>query len=147
MRTSCVLCFLLFSMPAVAADSRLKQELGKVSAAYGESFSRQDGAGIAALYARGGIHVNPAGPRTDIAQLYEAAFKDGLSYADYTVSEVWALGADTALVMGEYHITGKTQGGASIELAGLWTATDVREGGKWKIRMMTAIPERERTPK
>jgi ketosteroid isomerase-like protein len=147
MRMSCVLCFLLFSVPAVAADSRLKQELDKVSGAYGESFSRQDGAGIAALYAPGGIHVNPAGPRTDIAQLYEAAFKAGLNHADYTVNEVWALGADTALAMGEYHITGKNQGDGPIELAGLWTATDVREGGKWKIRMMTAIPEPEQTPK
>ena len=100
MRMSCVLCFLLFSVPAVAADNRLKQELDKVSAAYGESFSRQDGAGIAALYARGGIHVNPAGPRTDIAQLYEAAFKDGLNRADYTVSEALALGEDTALAIG-----------------------------------------------
>jgi ketosteroid isomerase-like protein len=135
-------------MPAVAADNRLKQELDEVSAAYGESFNRHDGAGIAALYARGGIHVNPAGPRTDIAQLYEAAFKDGLNHADYTVNAVWALGADTAVAMGEYHITGKDQqGGAPIKLAGLWTATDVREGGKWKIQMMTAIPEPEQTPK
>jgi ketosteroid isomerase-like protein len=146
MRMSCVLCFLLLSVPAVAADNRLKQELDKVSAAYGESFSRQDGAGIAALYARGGIHVNPAGPRTDIAQLYEAAFKDGLNRADYTVSEALALGEDTALAIGEYHITGKTPSGP-IELVGIWTATDVREDGKWKIRMMTAIPEPERTPK
>jgi ketosteroid isomerase-like protein len=147
MRISCVLCFLLFSMPAVAADDRLKQEMDKVSAAYGESFNRQDGAGIAALYANGGIHVNPAGPRTDIARFFETAFKAGLDHEDLTVNEAWALGADTALSMGEYHITGKNQGGAPIELAGLWTATDVREGGKWKIRMMTAIPEPEKTSK
>jgi hypothetical protein len=70
MRMSCVLCFLLLSVPAVAAGNGLKQELDKVGAAYAESFNRQDGAGIAALYASGGIHVNPAGPRTDIAQLF-----------------------------------------------------------------------------
>ena len=93
MRMSCVLCFLLLSMPAVAADNRLKQELAKVSAAYAESFDRQDGAGIAALYARGGIHVTPAGPRTDIAQFFETAFKSGLNHEDLTVNELglWEL--------------------------------------------------------
>ena len=142
MRISCGLCFLLLSMPAVAADNRLKQELAKVSAAYAESFDRQDGAGIAALYARGGIHVTPAGPRTDIAQFFETAFKSGLNHEDLTVNEAWALGANTALSMGEYHITGKNQsGGAPIEIEGLWTAVDVREGGEWKIRMMSAIPK------
>jgi ketosteroid isomerase-like protein len=146
MRMSCVLCFLLFSVPAVAAGNGLKQELDKVGAAYAESFNRQDGAGIAALYASGGIHVNPAGPRTDIAQFFETAFKDGLDHEDLTVNEAWALGSDTALAIGKYHVTGKTLSGP-IELQGLWTATDVREDGKWKIRMMTAIPEPERTPK
>jgi ketosteroid isomerase-like protein len=114
-------------------------------AAYAESFNRQDAAGIAARFASGGIHVNPAGPRTDIAQLYEDAFKAGLNHEDFTVKEAWALGADTALSMGEYHITGKNQSGAPI--AGLWTAVDVREGGKWKIRMFSAIPNPPQTPR
>ena len=64
----CFLCFLLtaFSIPAAAADAdqNLKQEVEKIGSAYAESFNKQDGAGIAALYATGGVHVNPAGPRT-----------------------------------------------------------------------------------
>ena len=47
-----------FSVPAAAAD--LKQEVEKIGSAYAESFNRQDGAGIAALFASGGLHVNPA---------------------------------------------------------------------------------------
>ena len=54
---------------------RLKQELVQVSNAYAESFNRQDAAGIAALFVDGGVHVNEAGPRYDIEQLYQAAFK------------------------------------------------------------------------
>jgi len=67
MRISYVLCFLLvtFSMPARAGDVDFKQEAEKIASAYVESFNKQDGAGIAALYASGGMHVNPAGPRTD----------------------------------------------------------------------------------
>ncbi len=55
-----------FSVPGVAVDANLKQELEKISSAYAESFNRQDGVGIAALFASGGLHVNPDGPRTDI---------------------------------------------------------------------------------
>jgi ketosteroid isomerase-like protein len=89
----------------------LKQEVEKVGAAYADSFNRQDGAGIAALYASGGMLVNAAGPRTDIAQFYEGAFKAGFNHEDITVSQVWPLGADTLLAVGEYHITGKNPSG------------------------------------
>jgi hypothetical protein len=54
MRMSYVLLFLLtaFSVPAAAdADENLKKEVEKIGSAYAESFNRQDGAGIAALYA------------------------------------------------------------------------------------------------
>ena len=56
---------------------RLKQELVQVSNAYAESFNRLDAAGIAALFVDGGVQVNEAGPRYDIEQLYQAAFKTG----------------------------------------------------------------------
>src|SRR6266478_5254029 len=84
MRMSFVLLFLLttFSVSAAAADAdqNLKQEVEKVASAYAQSFNRQDGAGIAALYASGGMYVNPAGPRTDIAQFSEEAFKAGFNH-------------------------------------------------------------------
>jgi ketosteroid isomerase-like protein len=51
------------------------------------------------------------------------------------------LGSDAALAVGKFRVTGKDQSGAAIEVAGLWTATYVREGGKLKIRMLTAIPQ------
>ncbi len=120
-------------MPAAAAD--LKQEVEKIGSAYAESFNKQDATGIAALYATGGVHVNPAGPRTDIAELYQGVFKAGFNHEDITVDQAWPFGTDTALVLGEYRITGKNQSGEPIEVAGRWTAVDIREGGNWKIRM------------
>ncbi len=51
------------------------------------------------------------------------------------------------LAVGEYHITGKNQSGAPLDATGIWTATDVREGGKWKIRLLTAIPKPPQPPK
>ena len=98
MRISYVLLFLLaaFSVPAAAADAdeNLKKEVEKIGSAYAESFNRQDGAGIAALYASGGMHVNAAGPRTDIAEFYEGAFKAGFNHEDITVNQVWPLGTE-----------------------------------------------------
>jgi uncharacterized protein with LGFP repeats len=73
MRWPCAFCFFLaaFSVTAAAADAdqNLKQKVEQIGLAYAESFNKQDGSGIAALFANGGIHVNPAGPRSDIDRL------------------------------------------------------------------------------
>ena len=149
MRTYYVLPFLLaaFPMAAVAADDNLKQEVEKIGSTYAESFNKHDFAGIAALYANGGMHVTAEGPRTDIAQFYEGAAKAGLNHEDITLKEVWPLGADAALAMGEYRLTGKNQSGAPMEVGGIWTAIDIREGGKLKIRMLSAMPKPPPAPK
>jgi ketosteroid isomerase-like protein len=142
-----VLCLLMaaFAGPAAAAaadaDQNLRHEVEKIGSAYAESFDRQDGEGIAALYATGGMHVNPAGPRSDIAEFYEGAFKAGFNHEQVTVDRVWPLGTDGALALGEYRITGKNKSGAPIEIGGRWTAVYVNEGGKLKIRMLSAFPK------
>jgi ketosteroid isomerase-like protein len=132
-----------FSLPASAADTdqNTKQQVEQIGAAYAASFNHQDGRGIAALFAKGGAHVNPAGLRTDIAEFYQGAFKAGFHHEEITVSQAWPLRADMALAIGEYRITGKNQGGALIETSGLWTATYVAEDGKLKIRLLSAIPK------
>ncbi len=60
MRTSSVLSILIvaLSTPALAADADLKQQVEQIGSAYA--------AGIAALYANGGVLVNAAGPQADI---------------------------------------------------------------------------------
>ncbi len=147
MRFSYVLCFLLaaFSMSAAAADP--KQDVEKISSAYAASFNKQDAAGIAALFAAGGLHVNPAGPRTDIAELYQGAFKAGFDHQEITVDQAWPLGTDMILAIGEFRNTGKNQTGSPIEVAGRWTAVYVPESGKLKIRMLSAMPKPPQPPK
>ena len=149
MRVTYALCFVVAasSLPAAAAEQDVKQEVEKIASAYAESFNKQDAAGIAALYATGGVHVNQTGPTTDVAKRYEGAFKAGFNHSDITVSQVSPLGNDAAVSMGEYHLTGKNQSGVPIEAAGIWTAVDVREGGKWKIRMLSGIPKPAQAPK
>lgn len=144
MRLSYILGFFLaLSSPAVAAepDQNLKQDLTKLSSAYAECFNKKDPACIAALYASGGVIVNAAGMQADITKLYEGTFKAGFDHNENTVDQAWPLGADMALCMGEYTISGKNQSGAAMETSGRWTAVDIREGGQWKIRMLTAFPK------
>lgn len=130
-----------FSLSAMAADGDPKQKVEAVASEYAASFNKQDGAGIAALFAVGGIHVNPAGPRSDIAELYQGAFKAGFDHEEITVEQAWPLGSDMALAIGGYRLTGKSQSGAPIEIGGIWTATYVTESGKLKIRLLSAMPK------
>jgi hypothetical protein len=127
--------------------SKTQEGSGKDFCSIAASFNKQDSAGIAALFATGGLHVNPAGPRTDIAQYYEAAFKAGFDHEEVTVDQGWPLGSDTLLAVGKYRITGTNQSGAPIETGGIWTSTDVRESGKWKIRLISAMPKPPQPPK
>lgn len=138
-----LLCVIVaFSAPAFADDADLKKQVVEQNAApYRESFNKQDVAGIVATYATGAIIVNPAGAHTDIAKFIEGAFKAGFNHIENEVDQVWPLGADTTLGMGKFRATGKNQSGAPIEVAGHWTATYVREGGKWKVRMTSIIPQ------
>ena len=131
-----------FSAPAFADNADLKKQVVEQNAApYMESFNRQDLAGLVALYSSDAMVINPMGPHTDIAKFSEGAFKAGLNHIETTLDQVWPLGADTALGMGKFRATGKNPSGAPIEVAGHWTATYVREGGKWKIRMSSIIPQ------
>lgn len=145
MRWTYALCFLMaaISGPAVAADPdpSLKQEVEKIGAAYADNFNKQNAAGIAALYANGGMMINAAGPHTNIAETYEGVFKAGFNHNEITVDQVAPLGPDTLVAVGQFHLTGKNASGEPMDFKGLWTATDVREGGTWKIRVLAAFPK------
>lgn len=123
------------------AGADLKEQLEQGNAAYLEAFNKQDVAGVIAYYAPGAVVVSPTGPKTDIPALFEAFFKAGIHHLEATVDQAWPLGPDTALGMGRYRITLKDRRGASTEATGFWTATYVQEGGKWKIRMSSIIPQ------
>ena len=143
MRVASVLSLIIVSLftPAFADDAALKKEVDQIGTAYVESFNKQDAAGLAALFAANAIVVNPLGPQTDMVKFAEGLFKAGFNHVEAKVDQVWTLGPDTAIGMGQAQYTGKNQNGAPIEALNFWTATLVREGGKWKVRMLTASPK------
>ena len=137
-----LLCVIVaLSASAFADDADFKKQFEQFRPTYIELFNKQDVTRLAALYATGAIIVDPAGPHTDIVKVYEDAFRAGVNHIEVNVDQAWPLGSDTMLGMGKYRVTGKNPSGASIEDAGLWTATFVREDGKWKVRMLTEIPQ------
>ncbi|WFT94308.1 nuclear transport factor 2 family protein [Bradyrhizobium barranii] len=107
MRT-CFSCLFVagFSFSAMAADRDPKQHVEGIASEYAASFNKQDGARIAALFATGGLQVNPAGPRSDLAEFYQGAFKAGINHEEITVDQAWPLGSDMALAIGGYRLTG-----------------------------------------
>jgi ketosteroid isomerase-like protein len=146
MRLPFVLCF-MFAMictPVLAADDQSsKQEVDKIAAAFKDSFDKQNSVEISALFTKDGVLVNPTGPHTDIAKFYDGAFKAGLNQIQIMVNEVTPVDPDkdTMIGIGEYQIAGKSASGTAIQENGNWTATYVREGGAWKIRMLTGFPK------
>jgi ketosteroid isomerase-like protein len=142
------LCYAFFLVlaslftPAMAADDQSsQQEVVKIAAAFTENFDKQNSAGIAALFAKDGVFVNPTGPHTDVSQFYAGVFKAGINSIEITVKQTTALGADTMIGLGEFQTGGKNASGAAIGETGLWTATYIRDGGAWKIRMLTGFPK------
>jgi hypothetical protein len=63
MRMSCAFLLIALVTPASAAE--------------GESYNKQDSAGLAAYFASGGVLVNPTGVNADIAKLHEGRSRQG----------------------------------------------------------------------
>jgi uncharacterized protein (TIGR02246 family) len=138
LRSVLIVSFLLTSTVVMAEPA---QDIKKLATTYQDNFNKKDAAGIAALFAKGGFLVNANGVNSDIAKYYEGAWKNGLERMEITVDQVLPVAEAVAVANGEARISGKNDKGEPINMTVLWTATDVQEGGQWKIRMLTALPK------
>lgn len=128
----------LIVSPAFAND--IKEQAPKLRTDYIDAYNRQDVAALTAFYASDALMVNPAGTHPIDAKLIEGWFKDGPRRTDTTFDQALPVGADAALGIGTVHVAGKTLKGQPVDFKGRWTATYVRDGGKWKIRLLTVVP-------
>jgi uncharacterized protein (TIGR02246 family) len=137
------------SASAQQVDQNTRQQIEQLVAAYRENWNNHNAAGIARLYTKDGVLVSQApkvvktGPQ-EIVQQYETAFKT-VSHNDGATAEVLPLGSDSLISVGEYHLSGQNESGP-LKVDGHWTAVYVREGGTWKIRLLTAVPDLPPTP-
>ena len=123
-------------------DQNTKQQIEQVIAEYHDAWNNHNGAGIAALYTKDGIVVSQAQQavkhgQQDIEQNYKKAFPTFPHHDSATADEIIPLGAGEFMSVGVYHLTGS----GNNKIDGHWTAVYVPEGGRLKIRMLTAVPD------
>ena len=130
------------SAPAQPVNQNTKQQIEQIIAAYHDAWNNHSGAGVAALYTKDAILVTQAPQivkrgQQEIEQNYEKAFATLPHHDSATADEIIPLGAGEFMSIGEYHLTGSSNN----NIDGHWTAVYVPEGGKLKIRMLTAVPD------
>jgi ketosteroid isomerase-like protein len=136
---------LVTSASAQGVDQNTKQQIEQIIAAYHDAWNNHSGAGVAALYTKDAILVTQAPQivkhgQQEIEQNYEKAFATLPHHDSATADEIIPLGAGEFMSVGEYHLTGQGQGGPP-KIDGHWTAVYVPEGGKLKIKLLTAVPD------
>ena len=128
---------------AQGVDQTIRQQLEQLRTTMNEGWNTQNVGKIASLYTKDAVLVTPSakvviGPR-EIEQNYKTAFDAGMPHHDFaTVDPVSLLGTDTALSVGEFHLSSQGQS-SPTKINGHWTAVYVREGGTSKIRLLTAL--------
>jgi len=130
------------SASAQQVDQNTRQEIEKINAAFDEAYNKQDAAGLAGAFAKAGVLIVGIGKHVytgqqEIEQFYQGSFKAGFSHSEGVLKELTPFGADMVIVIGEYHVSGQGQNGP-LKVDGHYSAVDVREGGVWKIRLLTA---------
>ncbi len=147
MRSSIIVAFAGIGFIPLASAQQTgqtnRQQLEQISAAYVENWNKHNAAGIAALYAKDAVMITGTGAvrngPQEIEQAYQGAMKTFPHHDGQTIDQISPLGNDADIRVGEFHLSGQGQNGP-IKLDGRYSAVDVREGGEWKIRLLTAVP-------
>jgi uncharacterized protein (TIGR02246 family) len=130
------------SASAQGVDQNTRQQLDRMVTTYVEDWNKHDAAGIAGLYTKDGVLVTTTAAvksgTQEIEQNYQNLFKTLSHHDGATIDQVSPLGNDAVISVGEFHLSGQGQSGP-IKLDGRWTAAYVRDGGTWKIRLLTAV--------
>jgi uncharacterized protein (TIGR02246 family) len=149
MRSRWIMSAILAIVPAAisfAQQSHLdtRQQIEQMVATFAERYNKQDAVAIASMFTTDAVRVSSAasavgtGPQA-IEEAFKTQFTTGFSHIDITVDQVSPLGTDTAIAIGEYQLTGQGQSGP-LKVDGHWTEVGVRDGGVWKIRLLTVVP-------
>src|SRR5215469_7325363 len=132
----------LWSASAQEIDQNTWQRIERIAAACVENWNKHDAAGNVALYAKDGVQATATGVKgglQEVEQAYQRAMKTFLQHNGPTIEQISPLGNDADIRIGQCHLSGEGPNGPT-KLDGRYTAVDVREGGTWKIRLLTAVP-------
>ena len=150
MRARWIISAILVILPAgspSAQQSHLdtRYQIEQMAATFAEHYNKQDAAALASMFTKDALRVSSdgtavsAGPQA-IEESFNTQFKAGLAHIELVVDQVSPLGADAAVTIGKYQLTGQGRSGP-LKMDGHWSEVEVREGGVWKIRLLTVTPK------
>jgi ketosteroid isomerase-like protein len=139
---------LMVTVPAIAQQSDVRPDLERISTSFVDNYDRQNASGIAGLFARDGLLVNVSGehPQAELESFYNDQFKAGFTHLESHVDQASLIAPDVAIGVGQFSLSGKKPDGTPLQTSGRWTATYMREGGTFKVRILTAFPHQGQQP-
>jgi uncharacterized protein (TIGR02246 family) len=150
MRALWIISAILVILPAgspSAQQSHLdtRYQIEQMAATFAEHYNKQDAAALASMFTKDALRVSSDGTAVSagaqaIEESFNTQFKAGLAHIELVVDQVSPLGADAAVTIGKYQLTGQGRSGP-LKMDGHWTEVEVREGGVWKIRLLTVTPK------
>ena len=111
-----------------------------------ENWNNHNAAGIAFLYTKDAILATRSPTQMvkngtqEIEQNYQKLFAVVPHHDSATADQIIPLGTDVVMSVGQYHLTSQGQSGPT-KIDGHWSAVYVPEGGKLKIRLLTAVDD------
>jgi uncharacterized protein (TIGR02246 family) len=124
-----------------------RSQIEQMTAKFCDHYNNQDAAPLASMFTKDAVRVSAdgtaisAGPQA-IEESFNTQFKTGLPHIELRVDQVSSFGADAAVTVGKYQLTGQGRSGP-LKVDGHWSEVAVREGGVWKIRLLTLTPKTE----
>ena len=117
MRARWIISAVLVILPAgspSAQQSHLdtRYQIEQMAATFAEHYNKQDAAALASMFTKDALRVSSdgtavsAGPQA-IEESFNTQFKAGLAHIELVVDQVSPLGADAAVTIGKYQLTGQ----------------------------------------
>jgi uncharacterized protein (TIGR02246 family) len=152
MRARWIISAILVILPAgslSAQQSHLdtRYQIEQMTATFTDHYNKQDAVALARMFTKDALRISSdgtavsAGPQA-IEESFNTQFKTGFAHIELSVDQVSPLGADAALTIGKYRLTGQGRSGP-LKVDGHWSEVEVREGGIWKIRLLAVTPKTE----
>jgi uncharacterized protein (TIGR02246 family) len=110
---------------------------------FSAAYNKHDADAIAALFVEDGVFVPANGQvirgRGEIKKYHQAAFDRGAMDHSAQVLEVQQIKpADAVYALGTFGFALPRKDADPIKVAGSWTAVDVKDGDRWRIRLLFA---------
>ena len=152
MRARWLISTILVILPAASVSAQQSHldthyQIEQMAATFADHYNKQDAAALASMFTKDALQVSSdgtavsAGPQA-IEDSFKTQFKTGLAHIELVVDQVSPLGADAAVTIGKYQLTGQDRNGP-LKIDGHWSEVEVREGGVWKIRLLTVTSKTE----